>query len=63
MNKEIIADIRNKLQTISLLLEVTAAGKSVPKDFANRAQRDFVETMKLLEMLEENILMIKLGPG
>jgi len=51
-NVEIITDIRNKLQTSSLVIERMAEGKPVPENMINIAKSDLGEIEKLLSSLE-----------
>ncbi len=50
--EEIITDIRNKLQTSSLVIERMAEGKPVPGNMINIAKSDLGEIEKLLSALE-----------
>lgn len=59
-NEEIITDIRNKLQTSSLVIERMAEGKPVPENMINLAKNDLGEIEKLLSALEgQKILQSK----
>jgi hypothetical protein len=51
MNYEIISEIRNKLQAISIVLERMAEGQNVPEDFFKLAIHDFSEALKLFRSL------------
>ncbi len=51
-NAEIITDIRNKLQTSSLVIERMAEGKPIPENMINIAKSDLGEIEKLLSSLE-----------
>jgi len=53
MNKELIADIRNKLQTTSTLLERVSQGVSVPDNFVEMALKDMDKVKELLLKIKE----------
>lgn len=52
VNHEIVAEIRNKLQTSTLILERLADGKMIPDGFVNLAKGDLAQLEKLLCRLE-----------
>jgi hypothetical protein len=49
MNKELIADIRNKPQPPRTALNIISQGKEVPKEFIKTAKRDLDEVERLLK--------------
>jgi DNA-binding ferritin-like protein len=51
MNKELIADIRNKIQAAVTALELMSEGKEVTKEFIEMAKRELDEAMWLLARL------------
>ncbi len=51
-NEEIISDIRNKLQSSSIVIERMAEGKPIPENMINLAKSDLGEIEKLLSALE-----------
>lgn len=51
MNYEILSDIRNKLQALSIVLERMAEGKVVPESFLHLAIRDFIDAWKLFQSI------------
>ena len=48
-NKELVADIRNKLQASMTALELLSQGKEVPKEFIEMANEELDKAVKLLE--------------
>jgi hypothetical protein len=48
MDKELTADIRNKLQASLAVLELLSKGREVPKDFIDAVKRDLDEAVELL---------------
>ena len=48
VDKNIKADIRNKLQAPKTALELLSEGKDIPKEFIEMAKKDLDETVKLL---------------
>ncbi len=51
MEYEILSQIRNKLQALTLMLERMADGKTVPEGFFKLAIRDFNDAWKLFQSL------------
>ena len=51
INQEVIAEIRNKLQTSVSLVEMLTEGKMIPEGFANLAKRDLEQIEELLSSL------------
>ena len=49
MDKELIADIRNKLQAPLTALELISAGKEVSKEFIEQAIKDLDEAANILK--------------
>ena len=49
MNKEQIADIRNKLQAPKTALELLSQGKDVPEEFIEMALKDLDKMVEILD--------------
>ena len=61
MKSEIVADIRNKLQTTITVLEYMESGKSIPSNFINMALSDIEDVKELLQCLDtDNKSMLNL---
>ena len=48
MNKELMAEIRNKLTPAKTALDLLAQGKEVPKEFIEMAKKELDKAVELL---------------
>ena len=52
INAELLADLRNKIQASSIVIEQLSQGKPVPENLVNIAKNNIAEIDKLLSALE-----------